>query len=72
MIKYLICELANSHNGNANTIFSLLRKIEKIKYKNLGLKFQVISKKDLANSVGINVLSFCLIFLENCSKSEKL
>ncbi len=48
MIKYLICELANSHNGNANTIFSLLRKIEKIKYKNLGLKFQVISKKDLA------------------------
>ena len=48
MLKYLICEIANSHNGNANSIFSLLRKIEKIKYRNLGLKFQVISKNDLA------------------------
>ncbi len=46
--KYLICEIANSHNGNANSVFNLLKKIEKIKYKNLGLKFQIISKNHLA------------------------
>ena len=46
--KYLICELANSHNGNASLIFSLLKNIENIRYKNLGLKFQIISKNHLS------------------------
>ena len=46
--RYLILELANSHNGSVNQIFSLLNKLDNFKNQNIGLKFQIISKDFLS------------------------
>lgn len=46
--KYLILEPANSHGGSSKKIDELVRKINNIKKKDIGLKFQIISNKFLS------------------------
>ena len=46
--RYLILELANSHNGVKSNIYNLLNKINFNEVKNVGLKYQIISKKYLS------------------------
>ncbi len=46
--KYLILELANSHNGVKSNIYKILDKINFNEVKNVGLKYQIISKKYLS------------------------
>ena len=46
--RYLILELANSHNGVKSNIYNLLNKINFNEVKNVGIKYQIISKKYLS------------------------
>ena len=46
--KYLICEVANSHNGNKNNLLNLIKSLSKVKYNNLGVKLQIISDSFLS------------------------